>query len=107
MIDEKTGLVERDENSTVFDEEKIKDVCVKQERERVLALIDITEDSKDLRKFVENGVDPAKAAMQVLKQIRDTRKNTTEDFPSANLLGGAGLSRAQQTINFAKKLGVI
>ncbi len=85
-----------------------KDDGKSKERERILALLEITDDPKELKKFIENDLDPAKAALQVLKQMRSERKKASADasFPSA-FVSDVGSSKAQDSIRFAKKMGVI
>lgn len=77
------------------------------ERGRILTLLEITDDFKELKKFIETDLDPSKAALQVLKKIRSAKETHEPIYPKANMSGSNHSSKANETLLLAKKYGVI
>ncbi len=77
------------------------------ERGRILTLLEITDDFKDLKKFIETDLDPSKAALQVLKKIRSAKETHELTYPKANMPVSNHSSKANETLLLAKKYGVI
>ena len=88
------------------DLEKMCSEWKKEERDRVLSLLDLTDNIPDLKKYIEKNRSPSDVALEIVKQLKKTTISPeNKDLPSATLTNG-GLSKAQETINLAKKYGV-
>lgn len=75
----------------------------KEERDRILSLLDLTDNLKELRFYIENNMDPSHAALEMVKRMK--KKPIEVQLPNP-VMTHSGSSRAHETLNLAKKLGV-
>ncbi len=99
-IQHETPTIQREE--TTPEAPNIPDLK-KEERDRILSLLELTDNIKELRFYIENNMEPSHAALEMVKKMK--KKPVEIRLPNPVMANG-GVSRAQETLNIAKKLGV-